>query len=218
MKLENTSQFGFMLDQSKCVGCRTCMIACKDYKDMPVGVNLRRVYETEGGEWVNNNDGTLGQNVFAYYTSISCNHCDNPSCLKACPTGAMMEIKWGIVKVNENDCIGCKSCAMACPYGAPQFNHKTGHMSKCDGCYDRLKEGKNPMCVDSCPFRALKAGDINELRKEFGNLASVTPLPNAKITNPNICIVPEKHTLASGNRSAIFHLPQNIQGVKNDII
>ncbi|ECO3666539.1 TPA: dimethyl sulfoxide reductase subunit B [Campylobacter jejuni] len=192
MKLEENSQFGFMLDQSKCVGCRTCSLSCKDYKNMPVGVNFRRVFETEGGNWTAKEDGSFEQNVFAYYTSISCNHCSNPSCLKA--------------------------CAMACPYGAPQFNYESGHMSKCDGCYERLKEGKNPICVDSCPFRALKAGDITKLREEHGNLASITPLPDASITHPNLCIVPEKHSLPSGNKSAIFHLPQNYQGVKNDII
>ncbi|MCW1316276.1 4Fe-4S binding protein [Campylobacter jejuni] len=69
-----------------------------------------------------------------------------------------MKIKWGIVAIDDSMCIDCKACAIACPYGTPQFNHESGHMSKCDGCYERLKEGKNPICVDSCPFRALKAG------------------------------------------------------------
>ena len=218
IELHDNSQFGFMIDQSKCVGCRTCQVACKDFKNMPVGVNFRRVYETEGGNWRTHLDGTLEQDVFAYYTSISCNHCQNPACLRACPTGATMKIKWGIVAIDDNKCIGCKACAMACPYGAPQFNKESGHMSKCDGCYKRLEEGKEPMCVASCPFRALEAGDIHVLREKYGTLASITPLPDYNVTNPNLCVVPEKNTLPSGNRSAIFHLPQHYQGVKDDIV
>lgn len=99
------------------------------------------MFETEGGNWTAKEDGSFEQSV-AYYTSISCNHCSNPSCLKACPTGTTTKIKWGIAAIDDNMCIGCKACAIACPYGTPQFNHESGHMSKCDGCYERLKEGK----------------------------------------------------------------------------
>lgn len=87
MKLEENSQFGFMLDQSKCVGCRTSHFLVRIIK-ICLRVNFRRVFETEGGNWTAKEDESFEQSVFAYYTSISCNHCSNPSCLKACPTGA----------------------------------------------------------------------------------------------------------------------------------
>ncbi|MCI6989177.1 MAG: dimethylsulfoxide reductase subunit B [Campylobacter sp.] len=218
-KLQKDEQFGFMIDQSRCVGCRTCQMACKDYKDSPIGVNFRRVYEYEGGEFNMDNNGVVRSNsVFAYYASISCNHCSDPACAKACPTGAMMKTRYGIVMVNEKDCVGCKVCAMACPYGAPQFNSLTGHMNKCDGCIDRLDAGKSPICVESCPFRAMDFGNIADLRDKYGELASVAPLVNESATLPNLTIVPEKHSKKSGDKSGAMHLPQRFQGVRDDIV
>ncbi len=113
---------------------------------------------------------------FAYYLSISCNHCEDPACTKVCPSGAMHKRDDGFVVVNEEVCIGCRYCHMACPYGAPQYNAAKGHMTKCDGCYDRVAEGKKPICVESCPLRALDFGPIDELRKKHGELAAVAPL------------------------------------------
>ncbi|KAL0263771.1 UNVERIFIED_CONTAM: hypothetical protein PYX00_011069 [Menopon gallinae] len=175
------------------IGCRTCQMACKDYKDTDIGVNFRRVYEYEGGEWFNSKP-----NIFAYYTSISCNHCDNPSCVKACPTGAMHKGKMGIVAVDQERCIGCKACAMACPYGAPQFDPVKKRMSKCNGCRERLEQDKKPICVESCPFRALDAGDIKDLRAKYGNVAGIAPLPDANITKPNLCIRPSVDSKPAG--------------------
>lgn len=218
-KLNKDDQFGFMMDQSRCVGCRTCQMACKDYKDRPVGVNFRRVYEYEGGGYSINEEGTIISNdVFAYYTSISCNHCTDPACLKACPTGAMMKTRYGIVMVNDKRCVGCKACAMACPYGAPQFNKIEKHMNKCDGCIDRLDEGLDPICVASCPFRALDYGNISDLRAKHGYLASVAPLIKESATLPNLVIKPEKNTRKSGDKGGVMHLPHRYQGVKDDIV
>ncbi len=119
---------------------------------MTPDVSFRRIYEYAGGDWQEDN-GVWHQNVFAYYLSISCNHCEDPACTKVCPSGAMHKRDDGFVVVNEEVCIGCRYCHMACPYGAPQYNAAKGHMTKCDGCYDRVAEGKKPICVESCPLR-----------------------------------------------------------------
>ncbi|EDV9796881.1 dimethyl sulfoxide reductase subunit B, partial [Salmonella enterica subsp. enterica serovar Livingstone] len=87
---------------------------------------------------------------------------------KVCPSGAMHKRDDGFVVVNEEVCIGCRYCHMACPYGAPQYNAAKGHMTKCDGCHDRVADGKKPICVESCPLRALDFGPIDELRKKHG--------------------------------------------------
>ncbi len=83
-----TTQYGFFIDSSRCTGCKTCELACKDYKDLTPDVSFRRIYEYAGGDWQEDN-GVWHQNVFAYYLSISCNHCEDPACTKVCPSGAM---------------------------------------------------------------------------------------------------------------------------------
>ncbi|MFV0481613.1 MAG: DMSO/selenate family reductase complex B subunit [Campylobacteraceae bacterium] len=218
--MEKNKQFGFFLDQSQCIGCRTCQLTCKDYKDTPIGVSFRRVSEYESGEWLDDKDATsvTPVGVFAYYSSISCNHCDEPACAKVCPTGAMHKTSFGIVEVNPKKCIGCKACAMACPYGSPQYNKQKKHMTKCNGCRERLEQDLLPICVASCPARALHAGPISELREQHGHLASVAPLPKYEVTRPNLVLKPEKHAQSSGSGKGTYYLPQHYQEVDYDIV
>ncbi len=105
----------------------------------------------------------------------------------------------GFVVVNEEVCIGCRYCHMACPYGAPQYNADKGHMTKCDGCHERVAEGKKPICVESCPLRALDFGPIAELRAKHGQLAAVAPLPSAHFTRPSIVIKPNANARPCGD-------------------
>ena len=202
-------QYGFFIDSSKCTGCKTCMLACKDYKNLGTDRNFRRVYEYAGGAWIKDGEA-WHHNVFAYYLSISCNHCADPVCTKVCPSGAMAKDRNGFVAVNDDVCIGCKSCEMACPYGAPQFNESTGRMSKCDGCRDRVAEGLKPVCVDSCPLRALDLLPINELRAKYGTLAEVAPLPPSCHTNPSIAISPNKNARPQGDHTGFLSNPKEV--------
>ncbi|MGL1954759.1 DmsC/YnfH family molybdoenzyme membrane anchor subunit [Escherichia coli] len=96
-----TTQYGFFIDSSRCTGCKTCELACKDFKDLGPEVSFRRIYEYAGGDWQEDN-GVWHQNVFAYYLSISCNHCDDPACTKVCPSGAMHKREDGFVVVDED--------------------------------------------------------------------------------------------------------------------
>ncbi|WP_277032666.1 DMSO/selenate family reductase complex B subunit [Propionimicrobium lymphophilum] len=182
-------RFGFYFDQTLCNGCRACQISCKDKHDLPLGVNWRKVVEYVGGDL----DGeSESPNVFSYYTSISCNHCEDPICVEVCPTTAMTIREDGTVYVDQTKCIGCRYCQWACPYGAPQLNSDTGRMSKCDLCYDYRASGQNPACVDACPTRALHWGPIDELRAEHGDVAGIAPLPDPSITKPHLVITPHK--------------------------
>ncbi|HBW8942290.1 TPA: dimethylsulfoxide reductase subunit B [Klebsiella pneumoniae] len=167
-----STQYGFFIDSARCTGCKTCELACKDYKNLTPEVSFRRIYEYASGDWQEDN-GVWQQNVFAYYLSIACNHCEDPACTKVCPSGAMHKREDGFVVVNEEVCIGCRYCHMACPYDAPQYNADKGHMTKCDGCHERVAEGKKPICVESCPLRALDFGPIAELRAKHGQLAGL---------------------------------------------
>lgn len=203
-------QYGFYFDSDRCTGCKTCELACKDYKDLGTDVNFRRIYEYTGGTWNQQSDGCWHQDVFAYYMSISCNHCADPACTKVCPTGAMHKNADGFVIVNEEICIGCRYCHMACPYDAPQYDAQKGHMTKCDGCYSRVKSGQKPICVDACPLRALDFAPIDELRTKYGTQASIAPLPPADITQPNLVVKPNKYARLSGDTSGFLGNPREV--------
>lgn len=204
-----TTQYGFFIDSSRCTGCKTCELACKDYKDLTPDVSFRRIYEYAGGDWQEDN-GSWHQNVFAYYLSIACNHCEDPACTKVCPSGAMHKRDDGFVVVNEDVCIGCRYCHMACPYGAPQYNAAKGHMTKCDGCHSRVADGKKPICVESCPLRALDFGPIDELRQTHGKLAAVAPLPSAHFTKPSIVIKPNANSRPTGDTTGYLANPEEV--------
>jgi anaerobic dimethyl sulfoxide reductase subunit B (iron-sulfur subunit) len=185
------ADYGFHFDQSLCTGCKACQVACVDKHDLPLGVLWRRVVEYSGGTW-NVQGHTATPNVFTYYTSIACNHCENPVCMQVCPTTAMTKREDGTIYVDQDKCVGCRYCEWACPYSAPQFNASTGHMSKCDLCYDYRSEDKAPACVGACPSRALDFGPIAELRAEHGTQDAIAPLPDPGITKPHLVITPHR--------------------------
>jgi len=204
-------QLAFYFDQTKCTGCKACVIACKDKHDLPVGVRWRRVAEYAGGLWlVDERAGTVTQDVFSYYTSYSCNHCDDPICVEACPSTAMRKGENGIVRVEASVCIGCGYCAMACPYSAPQFDEAKGVMTKCDFCADRLAAGQTPACVAACPSRALDFGEAADLRAKYGAAASIEPLPSASVTRPNLVINPHRRAQTSGTGTGRIGNPEEI--------
>lgn len=193
-------KLGFYFDQSLCNGCKACQVACKDKHDAPLGVNWRRVVEYSGGSWQQDGD-TFVPNVFSYYTSIACNHCENPICVEVCPTTAMHQGEDGVVTVDSGKCVGCRYCEWACPYSAPQFNADLGYMTKCDLCADYRETGQDPACVAACPSRALDWGPIDELREKYGDVDAVAPLPDPSITNPHLVIKPHKDAQPWNNPS-----------------
>lgn len=187
------ANYGFYFDQTQCTGCKACQIACKDKHDLPEGVLWRRVIEYSGGSWqTNEHDHTVTPNVFTYYTSIACNHCEDPLCIKVCPTSAMTKRPDGTVYVDQDKCVGCRYCEWACSYSAPQFNAETGHMTKCDLCYDYREQGQEPACVSACPSRALEWGPIDELRAKHGSENGIAPLPTPEFTHPHLVIKPHR--------------------------
>lgn len=188
---ENTN-LGFYFNQELCNGCKACQIACTDKHDTPLGVNFRRVVEYSGGSWNLASDGSFTNDTFTYYTSIACNHCVDPVCIKACPTTAMTKDDDGVVWVDQDKCVGCRYCEWACPYSAPQFDAEQGMMTKCDMCRDYRSEGLDPACVSACPSRALDWGPIDELREKYGDVDAVAPLPDPSITKPNLVITPHR--------------------------
>ena len=202
-------QYGFYVDASKCTGCKTCVVACKDKNNLPVGMNFRRVTEYSGGSWRQDcMTGAWREDVFAYYLSISCNECADPACVKVCPTKAHYKRQEdGLVLIDQEKCIGCGMCAKACPYGAPQMDHSAKKMRKCDACIDRLEKGLEPACVASCPQRAIAFGEITRLRARFGQCAAIAPLPEATLTQPCLVITKPKTAKRVGDTTGVVHNP-----------
>lgn len=176
------TQLGFYYDMTVCTGCKVCQIACKDKNNLEVGNLFRTLHTLEGGKF---------PKPWMYNLSIACNHCAKPMCTKNCPTGALYKReKDGIVMHDKAKCIGCKMCTWSCPYGAPQYIESLGIAGKCDLCADLIDKGEQPACVSACQMRALEFGEIEELRKKYGNIADVKGLPDSKLTTPSLTITP----------------------------
>lgn len=192
----------FYFNAELCTGCKACMIACKDKHNLPQGVLWRRVLEFSGGDWIPVGKA-YEQNVFAYYVSMACNHCEDPACVKGCPTKAMHKDEHGIVSVDAFRCVGCKYCEWNCPYGVPQFNAELGKMTKCDFCRDNLEKDLPPACVAACPCRALEYGEYEALRTKYGDLATIAPLPSPELTKPHLLCSPNRHSQPQGSTLGI---------------
>jgi DMSO reductase, iron-sulfur subunit len=189
------TQLAFCFEQEHCVGCSACQIACKDRHDLPVGQSFRKVYEVSGGGY-RSRGGAVFPEVYAFWNSLSCNHCLNPACVKSCPVGAMVKrAQDGIVVVDKDRCIGCQKCVQSCPYGAPQYDPATRKVGKCDFCLELLSRGKPPACVASCPVRALHYGPLAELERRFGGVRQTKGMPEAGTTDPALVIIPHRHAL-----------------------
>lgn len=193
------TQHAFYFDSTRCTGCKTCEMACKDYKDLDQNTAFRKVYDYEGGAWEDAGNGCYTTTCYVYHISMSCNHCDEPACVQVCPTRAMhKDEETGMVSVDADKCIGCGYCHMACPYNAPKVDRSVGHSVKCDGCADRVKAGKRPICVEACPLRALDFGDVKEMAAK-GERGNIAPLPASSYTSPNIYITTNDDAKPAGD-------------------
>lgn len=190
------SDYTFYFDASRCTGCKTCELACKDYHDLSPQVAFRKIYEYAGGGCTTEDGVVAAQDVWVNYLSLNCNHCDNPACMQVCPTGAMHRDEQGFVSVDHGRCVGCKYCELTCPYNVPSFDEELGQMRKCDGCSERVAAGENPICVDACPLYALDFGPADEMHAKYGEGDWLAPLPDPSYTSPTTimkgCVVSRK--------------------------
>ena len=149
-------QLGFYLDLDRCVQCHACEVACKAHNGVELGITWRWV----AGMWAGRYPDLIYRTV-----TYSCMHCGDPSCIPACPSGAITKrAEDGIVVVDRDTCNGCEACAEACPFGVPQFG-QDGTMQMCNMCPDRLAQGQEPACVGPCPSEALRFGTLEALSR-----------------------------------------------------
>lgn len=164
-----------VIDLEKCVGCNSCTIACRGQNGTPAGINFNKLKKYEVGKYPTSKMKTL---------TMPCMHCQNPPCLKVCPTKATKQDENGIVTIDYDECIGCRACIVACPYDARQFiwqlnnyyedqketpfeklhyrKFQKGTVAKCIFCIDRVKEGLQPACVHTCIAEARIFGDLDD--------------------------------------------------------
>ena len=185
-------QTGFYFDQTRCTGCYTCVVACKDWHDIEAGPsNWIRLLTIEDGEF---------PNLFVAFLATACCHCAEPLCVPACPVDAISKREEdGIVVVDREACLGTDNCDApcleACPYDAPQFGaERNAKMQKCTLCVDRWAEGKKPICVDACPMRALDSGPLSELKAKYADMKEAEGFAYSAEAQPAIVFKPKART------------------------
>ena len=155
--------YGFVIDNRKCIGCHACSTACKAENEVPLGVNRTWVKTVEHGRY---------PNVTRSFQVTRCNHCDNPPCARICPVTAMYQRDDGIVEFDPNICVGCKACMQACPYDAIYIDPERGTAAKCHMCSHRVDVGLEPACVVLCPEHAIVFGDMDDPSSEIAQVLS----------------------------------------------
>ncbi|MCK5720598.1 MAG: 4Fe-4S dicluster domain-containing protein [Thiomargarita sp.] len=174
--------YAMVIDLNTCVGCNACMAACAIENQTPVWKNEWRTYvhDTEIGD----RDDQVRRRFFPRL----CNHCDNPACMTVCPTGATHKLDNGIVLVNDERCMGCRACAMACPYDARydvtyadieegtnfygSLQRKHPSVDKCSFCAHLVAKGEKPACVKTCVGSARLFGDLNNPNDEVAKIVA----------------------------------------------
>ena len=160
-----------LIDVSKCMGCRGCQVACKQWNQLPAeDTTFEGTYENpprfSAQTWMRvifNEHEDEDNRLQWRMAKEGCMHCGDAACMQACPTGAIDYTEMGTVKIDEKKCIGCNYCIRACPFDVMGFDRDQGVAQKCTFCYDRLVNGYKPACVTVCSTNAIKYGDRDEL-------------------------------------------------------
>lgn len=183
------TQYGFYIDQTRCIGCYACAVACKDWHDIEAGpAKWMRIKEIERGKF---------PDLYLAFLPFPCFHCADPACAKACPVDAIIKRESdGIVVVNRELCLGkieCgEKCLKACPWDAPQFGvEENAKMQKCNLCIDRIEKGKQTICVEACPVYALDVGLLQEISNKYETSDEVEGFKRSEKIRPSVIFKPK---------------------------
>ena len=165
------AEVAMLLDESKCMACRGCQVACKQWNQLPG--------ETTGFSGGYQNPPRLSAQTWTLiqftepedfdknprwlFRKMQCLHCTDASCEQVCPTGAIKKLDNGIVYINQSICTGCKYCVQVCPFDIPHSDHESGTAKKCWMCLDRVQSGLEPACAKACPTGAIRFGTRDEM-------------------------------------------------------
>ncbi len=157
--VERPPLWTMVIDLNRCMGCQSCVIACKARSRAGSGVFYTRLVERRSERL---------PEPKRFFLPVLCNHCKSPRCASACPSDAITKLENGIVMVDHARCTGSGKCVSACPFGAIQLDPFRGNKAyKCDFCLERVEAGLMPACVEACPSQARLFGDLNRPQGEF---------------------------------------------------
>lgn len=176
-------RWGMLIDLRKCTGCQACTVACKIENNIPTGVFRTWVPDVEVGSYPDTKRAFLPR---------LCNHCERPSCIEVCPAGATWQRKDGIVEIDYDLCWGCGACVNACPYDARFINPITKTADKCTFCSQRVDQGLQPACVETCIGGARQFGDLKD--------------PNDPMTKQVLSGIIQQLKPGTGNEPRVFYI------------
>ena len=167
-------------DNSRCIGCRACMIACKEWNELGTDLEAEQADFFAGAGYQNPKDLDPQNYTLITYTEKSeerewvfgrqlCMHCVEPACVSVCPTNALTKHEDGPVVFDEFRCIGCRYCIQACPFQIPKYDYDMGifpKVHKCTFCSDRIEVGLEPACAKVCPTDAIEFGEREDMIAE----------------------------------------------------
>ena len=164
------ARYGLYIDVRRCIGCYTCVVACKNWNQIDAGYDGNRINIVDLSE---GKYPKISRTIFP----IPCMQCEDAPCMNECPIeGAIYRREDGIVVVEKGKCKGCKSrlCIPACPYGVLYYREDEDTVDKCDFCVERIDLGLEPYCVESCPTEAIIFGDLDDPNSEVSKSIAIT--------------------------------------------
>lgn len=153
------TRYSMVIDLNRCVGCMACNTACKTVNDVPIGSFWNKVLRVGP---IPKYEGAVFPDTDWYYLPMQCQHCDEPECVKVCPTGASHKAEDGTVQIDKEKCIGCQFCVMSCPYDVRYLNETERVVEKCTMCQQQISQGVLPQCVSQCAGLAKWFGDLDD--------------------------------------------------------
>jgi len=170
---DDGKKYGWFVDTRRCFGCHGCEVSCKAENDVPLGNFIRQTFYKDVGEY---------PKVARMFLPMSCQHCEDAPCIKACPCGALHKESGGTVAVDYNICCGHGTCVDVCPYGAIYMDPVAKQAVKCHNCYHRTENGLEPACVPTCPSEALYFGDLNDPESKIHQAMSEAKQATGELT------------------------------------
>jgi tetrathionate reductase subunit B len=182
---DDGKRFGWFIDTRRCFGCHGCEVACKSENDIPLGNYIRQTFYKDVGDY---------PKVARLFLPMSCQHCEDAPCIKACPSSAIAKGVGGSVIIDYTKCSGEGECVNACPYGAIYIDKVHKQAVKCHNCYHRLEHDMQPACASTCPSDAIYFGDLNDpeskvsqaMKKMIDGGLPVVQLRTEKNTQPRM--------------------------------